>query len=129
MDLRTNTAGSSTNTAGSGTGATPMLAFAGLHALVCLLRAQPLHTHPKRIPQRGRAARGRAPPFMDAAEGRLLYGWVCRGWAGSKHTKTWSLAKENFWAGPVPRPAVVLDPEVLVLRSMDIHRLSLDVYG
>ena len=46
MDLRTNTAGSSTNTAGSGTDPAPKLAFAGLNVLVCSLPAQPLHTHP-----------------------------------------------------------------------------------
>ena len=36
-----------------------------------------------------------------AAEGRLLYGWACRGWAGIKHTKTLSPAKASFGAGPV----------------------------
>ena len=29
---------------------------------------------------------GRPPPFVEAAEGRLLYGWVCGGWGGQQ---TW----------------------------------------
>ena len=46
-----NTAGSSTNTAGSGTGPAPKSAFARLYVFVCLLLAQLLRTHPRRIPQ------------------------------------------------------------------------------
>ena len=54
---------------------------------------------------------------------------MCRGWAGSKHTKTLSPAKASFGAGPVPDPAVlvldpavlVLDPVVLVLHPEDIN--------
>ena len=48
-----------------------------------------------------RATEGRAPPFVGAAEGRLLCWWVCRGWAGSKHTKTLSPAKAIFGTGPM----------------------------
>ena len=66
-------------------------------------------------------ARQRAP-FVEAAEDRLLDVWVCRGWAGSKHTTTLSPAKASFRAGPVPDPAVlVLDPAVLVLDPRIIH--------
>ena len=54
----------------SGTGSAPKLASAGLNVLVCLLPAQPMHTHPWRIPQRA------APPCLAAAEGHLFYGWV-----------------------------------------------------
>ena len=56
---------------------------------------------------------------MEAAEGRNLYGWVRRGWPGSKRTKTLSPAKASFGAGPVPDPVVlVLDPAVLVLTPV-----------
>ena len=27
------------------------------------------------------------PPLVEAASCRLIYGWVCGGWTGSKHTK------------------------------------------
>ena len=105
--------------------------------MVCLLPAQPPHTLHKGFHKGWRAAEGRAPPFVEAAEGRLLYGWVCRGWAGSKHTKTLSPAKASFGAGPVPDPAVlvldpavlVLDPAVLVLRSMDINGCPWIIHG
>jgi hypothetical protein len=36
---------------------------------------------------------------VEAAEGRIHYGWVWRGWAGSKHTKTLSPATASFGAG------------------------------
>ena len=45
-----------------------------------------------------------------------MMGGVCKGGAGSDHTKSLSPAKASFGAGPVPDPAVlVLNPVVLVL--------------
>ena len=52
----------------SGAGPTPKLAFAGLNVLMCSLPAQPLHTHPERVPQRG--ARGRRPCASLCGGGR-----------------------------------------------------------
>ena len=50
--------------------------------------APPATTHPSiKESTKGGGRRRRPPPFVEAAEGRLLYGWVCGGWGGSKHTK------------------------------------------
>ena len=77
---------------------------------------------------KGGFAADRAPPYVEAAKGRLLYGWACRGWACSKHTKTLSAAKASFGVGPEPDPAVlVLDAAVLVLTSHNIHGLSREI--
>ena len=111
----------------------------------CCLPSRRAPTH-KGFHKWRRAADGRAPPIVEVAEVNLLYGWLCRGWTGSKHTKTLSPTKASFGAGPVPHPAVlvldpavlVLDPAVLVPRSMDIsgahglpmdNGLSMDVRG
>ena len=45
-------------------------------ALLRQLPPQPRHTHPS-------GAEGARPTVVEAAEGRLLYGWVCGGWGGS----------------------------------------------
>ena len=50
-------------------------------------------------------AEGRATIFVEATEGRLLYGWVCGGWAGSKNSKTLSAAKERGWMSASVRGA------------------------
>ena len=40
----------------------------------------PIH---KGIHNSGAGAEGARPTVVEAAEGRLLYGWVCGGWGGS----------------------------------------------
>ena len=79
-------------------------------------------------PQRGaRSLRRRA-----SICGILFSGWVCRGWASSRHTKTLSPAKASFGAGPVPDPAVLLlDPALLAQVVLALHPedISLVCFG
>ena len=41
-------------------------------------------------------------------EGRLLFEWMCKGWASNKHTETLSPAKAGIRAGLVP-PQDIMD--------------------
>ena len=64
---------------------------------------------------------GRRPP--------VLWVGVCVQELGRQQALQESPAKASFGVGPVPDPAVlVLDPAVLVLRSMDMH-VPVDIHG
>ena len=60
--------------------------------------APPATTHPSiKESTKGGGRRRRLTPFVDAAEGRLLYGWVCGGWGGSRrgrNTQAWRTNKQ-----------------------------------
>ena len=57
------------------------------HGGISSLPTQPPDTHPQGDPQR-RGGR-RPPPFVEAAEGRLPYGWVSGGWVGKEEIPPW----------------------------------------
>ena len=62
-----------------------------MNILLRLLPTQP-HTPIHKGIHKGGAAEGR-PPFVEAAEGRLLYGWVCGGWGGGRRSKIFAKCK------------------------------------
>ena len=53
-----------------------------------LLLAYPASTPIHKDIHKGGVAGG-GPPFMEAAEGRLPYGWVSGGWVGKEEIPPW----------------------------------------
>ena len=72
------------------------LLFAGLAYFSPDLRVSAVSAAPPATPHpsikestKGGGRRRRPPPFVEAAEGRLPYGWVSGGWVGKEEIPPW----------------------------------------